>query len=163
MTKKPIRPSWSVPVRLNYGPLLRAIATTHRGWQHRAASAVNQALVLRNWLIGAWLVEYEQGGADRAEHSEDQLETALLDHLQRFLLELGMGFCSEARQFRVTVNHKHDRMDLVFYHRRLRCHVLEDLRVRAFRHADAGQMNFYLDWFKTHMSAPGDQPPVGIL
>jgi predicted nuclease of restriction endonuclease-like (RecB) superfamily len=103
------------------------------------------------------------GLAERAEYSENDLETALLDHVQRFLLELGTGFCFEARQFRITVNAKHDRVDLVFYHRRLRCHVLLDLKIRAFRHVDAGQMNFYVNWFKAHMMAGGDQPPVGII
>lgn len=103
------------------------------------------------------------GLEERPRYSESDLETALLDHLQRFLLELGSGFCFEARQFRITVGRKHDRVDLVFYHRMLRCHVLLDLKIRAFRHADAGQMNFYLNWFKAHMVANGDNPPVGIL
>ena len=103
------------------------------------------------------------GLAEREEYSENELESALLDHLQRFLLELGEGFCFEARQFRITVNNKHDRLDLLFYHRRLRCHVLVDLKIRAFRHTDAGQMNFYLNWFKAHMQTEGDNPPVGIL
>ena len=101
--------------------------------------------------------------ADRAEYSEEQVETVLLHHLQSFLLELGRGFCFEARQFRMTEGRKHHRVDLVFYHRLLRCHVLFDLKVRAFRPADAGQMNFYVNWFKAHMMAPGDTPPVGIL
>lgn len=103
------------------------------------------------------------GLADRPAYSENDLETALLNHVQGFLLELGTGFCFEARQFRITVGNEHDRIDLVFYHRRLRCHVLLDLKIRAFSHADAGQMNFYLNYFKQHMMAEGDQPPVGIL
>jgi predicted nuclease of restriction endonuclease-like (RecB) superfamily len=103
------------------------------------------------------------GLAERPEYSEDQLETALLDHLQRFLLELGRGFCFEARQFRMTEGRKHHRVDLVFYHRVLRCHVLIDLKIRAFRPEDAGQMNFYVNWFRTNMMIKGDRPPVGIL
>jgi len=103
------------------------------------------------------------GLAERHEYSETDLETALLNHLQRFLLELGTGFCFEARQFRVTVNNKHNRVDLVFYNRRLRCHLLIDLKVRSFRHTDAGQMNFYLNWFKANMADKNDNPPVGIL
>ena len=103
------------------------------------------------------------GLADRHEYSEGQLESALLDHLQRFLLELGRGFCFEARQFRMTEGRKHHRVDLVFYHRLLRCHVLIDLKIRTFEPADAGQMNFYLNWFKANMMAEGDTPPVGIL
>ena len=96
-------------------------------------------------------------------YTENDLETALLDHLQKFLLELGTGFCFEARQFRVTLGNEHDYVDLVFYHRRLRCHVLLDLKVRPFKHGDAGQMNYYLNYFKSRMMAEGDQPPVGIL
>jgi predicted nuclease of restriction endonuclease-like (RecB) superfamily len=103
------------------------------------------------------------GLGERPEYTESELEKALLDHLQKFLLELGVGFCFEARQFRVTLGNKHDYVDLVFYHRRLRCHVLLDLKVRPFNHGDAGQMNFYLNYFKDRLAAPGDQPPVGII
>jgi len=63
----------------------------------------------------------------------------------------------------MTEGRKHHRVDLVFYHRLLRCHVLIDLKVRAFQPADAGQMNFYLNWFKANMMSGGDEPPVGIL
>lgn len=76
------------------------------------------------------------GLADRPDFHESTLEKALLDDLQTFLLELGTGFCFEARQFRVTVGNDHDYLDLVFYHRLLRCHVLMDLKIRAFKHAD---------------------------
>lgn len=103
------------------------------------------------------------GLAERPEYSENDLETALLDHLQRFLLELGKGFCFEARQFRMTEGRKHHRVDLVFYHRVLRCHVLLDLKTRGFKPEDAGQMNFYLNWFKARMMHEADNPPVGIL
>ena len=113
-------------------------------------------------LRDPYILEFA-GLAERPEYSEDQLETALLDHLQRFLLELGRGFCFEARQFRMTEGRKHHRVDLVFYHRLLRCHVLIDLKVRTFRPSDAGQMNFYVNWFKANMMAKGDNPPVGIL
>ena len=89
--------------------------------------------------------------------------TTLLTHLQSFLLELGVGFCFEARQKRITVGRQHDYIDLVFYHRRLRCHVLIDLKIRPFKHGDAGQMNFYLNWWKAHGMEEGDAPPVGII
>ena len=103
------------------------------------------------------------GLADVPEYHESDLEKALLNHLQSFLLELGTGFCFEARQFRVSVANDHDYLDLVFYHRLLRCHVLLDLKVRAFRHADAGQMNYYVNYFRKRVMAPGDNPPVGII
>ena len=113
-------------------------------------------------LRDPYILEFT-GLAERPEYSENDLETALLDHVQRFLLELGRGFCFEARQFRMTEGRKHHRVDLVFYHRILRCHVLIDLKIRAFRPADAGQMNFYVNWFKSNMMADGDNPPIGIL
>lgn len=103
------------------------------------------------------------GLAERPEYHESDLEGALLTHIQSFLLELGAGFCFEARQKRITVGRTHDYIDLVFYHRRLRCHVLIDLKIRAFKHADAGQMNFYLNWWKAHGMDEGDNPPVGII
>jgi predicted nuclease of restriction endonuclease-like (RecB) superfamily len=103
------------------------------------------------------------GLAERAEYAESDLERALLDHLQQFLLELGTGFCFEARQKRITVGNEHDYIDLVFYHRRLRCHVLVEMKTRPFTHGDAGQMNFYLNWWKKHGMEKGDQLPVGIL
>jgi predicted nuclease of restriction endonuclease-like (RecB) superfamily len=103
------------------------------------------------------------GLAELPKYRESTLEAALLNHLQSFLLELGGGFCFEARQKRVTVGNEHDYLDLVFYHRVLRCHLLIDLKVRAFQHGDAGQMNFYLNFWKDRMMGEGDNPPVGLL
>ncbi len=96
-------------------------------------------------------------------YSENDLETSLLNKIQDFLIELGHGFCFEARQKRITIGNEHDRIDLVFYHRILKCHVLIDLKVRAFTHADTGQMNFYLNYYKKNMMESGDNPPVGII
>jgi predicted nuclease of restriction endonuclease-like (RecB) superfamily len=128
----------------------------------RRRESVEAVTTVAELIRDPYVLEFT-GLAEQPVWSEADLETALLDHLQRFLLELGTGFCFEARQFRMTVGNKHDRVDLVFYHRRLRCHVLVDLKVRAFRHSDAGQMNFYLNWFKAHMQGDGDNPPVGII
>ncbi len=96
-------------------------------------------------------------------YSESDLESALLDKIQDFLLELGTGFCFEARQKRITIGNEHDRVDLVFYHRILKCHVLIDLKTRDFSHGDVGQMNFYLNYFKENMRMEGDNAPVGII
>lgn len=94
---------------------------------------------------------------------EAELEAALLDHLQEFLLELGKGFCFESRQKRITVDNEHHYVDLVFYHRVLKCHVIIELKTRKFNHGDAGQMNFYLNYFQEQEMAEGDNPPIGIL
>ena len=76
---------------------------------------------------------------------------------------MGRGFCFEARQKRITFDNRHYRIDLVFYHRILKCHVLVDLKVGEFDHADAGQMNVYLNYFKENESAESDNPPLGII
>ena len=95
--------------------------------------------------------------------SETQLETLLCDHLQPFLLELGKGFTFVGRQYRVTINNTHYRVDLVFYHRILRCFVLVDLKLGEVRHDDIGQMNLYLGYFANEENVEGDNPPVGII
>jgi predicted nuclease of restriction endonuclease-like (RecB) superfamily len=99
----------------------------------------------------------------KERYSENDLEEALLNHLQDFLLELGNGFCFEARQKRISIENEHDRVDLVFYHRILKCHVLIDLKIREFSHADVGQMNFYLNYFKNEISESADNLPIGLI
>ncbi len=94
---------------------------------------------------------------------ESKVEDALLDRLQGFLLELGRGFCFEARRKRVLIGGEHFFVDLVFYHRILRCHVLVELKVGHFTHEHLGQLNTYLNWYRRHEMSEGDNPPVGIL
>lgn len=95
--------------------------------------------------------------------SENQLETLLCDHLQQFLLELGKGFTFVRRQYRLTLNNTHYRVDLVFYHRILRCFVLIDLKINEVQHQDIGQMNLYLGYFANEENTEGDNPPIGII
>jgi predicted nuclease of restriction endonuclease-like (RecB) superfamily len=103
------------------------------------------------------------GLEERSEYSESELEQAILNHLQQFLIELGTGFCFEARQKRITFDNTHYRIDLVFYHRILKSHVLIDLKIGKFDHSDAGQMNVYLNYYKENEMAEGDNPPVGLI
>ena len=95
--------------------------------------------------------------------SETELETRLLNNLQSFLLELGKGFTFVARQFRMTLNNTPYRVDLVFYHRILRCFVLIDLKIREIKHNDIGQMNMYMGYFAKEENIEGDNPPIGII
>lgn len=95
--------------------------------------------------------------------SETQLETVLCNHLQPFLLELGKGFTFVGRQYRVTINNVHYKVDLVFYHRILRCFVLIDLKLGEVQHHDIGQMNLYLGYFANEENVEGDNPPIGII
>jgi len=94
---------------------------------------------------------------------ETDLEDALIDRLQDFLLEMGHGFCFEARQKRILIGDEHFFVDLVFYHRILKCHVLVELKTAAFAHEHLGQLNTYVAYYKKHEMTPGDQPPIGIL
>lgn len=103
------------------------------------------------------------GLEEKNSYVETDLEQAIINHLQKFLLELGRGFCFEARQRRITFDNTHYRIDLVFYHRILKCHVLLDLKMTEFSHADAGQMNVYLNYYKENEMQHGDNPPVGII
>ncbi|MDL2244281.1 PDDEXK nuclease domain-containing protein [Parabacteroides sp. OttesenSCG-928-J18] len=103
------------------------------------------------------------GLEERSEYSESELEQAILDHLQKFLIELGTGFCFEARQRRITFDNTHYRIDLVFYHRILKSHILIDLKIGKFDHADAGQMNVYLNYYKDNEMSDGDNPPIGLI
>lgn len=103
------------------------------------------------------------GLEEKPEYSESDLEEAIINHLQKFLIELGRGFCFEARQKRITLNNKHYRIDLVFYNRILKCHVLIDLKVGEFDHADAGQMNMYLNYYRKNEMTEHDSLPVGII
>ena len=95
--------------------------------------------------------------------AESYLEQALLENLQDFLLELGHGFCLEARQKSILIGDTRGFVDLVFYHRILRCHVLVELKVDEFRHEHIGQLNTYVAWFQKNMMREGDNPPIGLL
>ncbi len=94
---------------------------------------------------------------------ENDLEIALLDHLQNFLLEMGHGFCLEARQKRILIGDEYFFIDIVFYHRVLKCHVLIELKVEEFTHNNAGQLNTYLNYYKKEVQRADDNPPIGIL
>ena len=95
--------------------------------------------------------------------SESKLEDALLDKIQDFLLELGHGFCFESSQKRILIGATHFFVDLVFYHRILKCHVLVELKVDDFSHQHIGQLNTYVSWFKENEMTEGDNPPIGLL
>ncbi len=95
--------------------------------------------------------------------SESDLEQALMDHLQEFMLELGEGFCFEARQKRIIIDDKYYFIDLVFYNRLLHCNVIIELKNDEFKHEDLGQLNAYVGYYKKNEMTEEDNPPVGIL
>lgn len=97
------------------------------------------------------------------EYSESDLEEALINKLEDFLLELGDDFAFIGRQRRLRIGDEWYRVDLLFFHRRLRCLVLVDLKLGKFTHADAGQMHVYLNYAREHWMRDGENPPVGLI
>jgi predicted nuclease of restriction endonuclease-like (RecB) superfamily len=100
---------------------------------------------------------------EKHQYLEGELEERLINNLQQFLLELGKGFAFIARQYRMSIGGRHFRLDLLFYHRILKCFVLIDLKRGEIDHNDVGQMNLYLNYFKKEEATEGDNEPVGIL
>lgn len=103
------------------------------------------------------------GLPENMDFLEKNLEQALIDHMQKFLLELGRGFSFVARQKRITFDGRHFYIDLVFYNYILKCFVLIDLKVGDLTHQDLGQMQMYVHYFEDEMMTEGDNPPIGIV
>jgi predicted nuclease of restriction endonuclease-like (RecB) superfamily len=160
-----IKGCWSVPqLKRQIESLLferTGLSTNKKGLLEKAHTQ-NVPANIEDVFRDPYILEFT-GLPERYEYSESDLETALIGHIQSFLLELGKGFCFEARQKRITLDNEHDHIDLVFYHRILRCHILIDLKVRKFQHGDAGQMNFYLNYYRENEMAEGDNPPIGLI
>ena len=96
-------------------------------------------------------------------YTETRLETAILNNLQKFIMEMGRGFCFEYRQKRILVDQDYYKADLIFYHRILKCHVIIDLKIDRFRHEYASQLNLYMNYYKHEVMQEDDNPPVGLL
>lgn len=126
--------------------------------QHLSQTSMKPEDVFRNTYMLEFL-----GLEEKVSYSESDLEESIITNLQNFLVEMGRGFCFEARQKRITFDNRHYRIDLVFYHRILKCHVLLDLKIGEFDHSDAGQMNMYLNYYKDNEFTTGDNNPIGII
>ncbi|MFH0827786.1 MAG: PDDEXK nuclease domain-containing protein [Candidatus Omnitrophota bacterium] len=103
------------------------------------------------------------GLKEETEYTESQFEQAVIDKLQHFLLEMGKGFTFVARQRRITMINRHYFIDMVLYNRFLNCFVLVDFKRGELTHADAGQMNFYLNYFRENETTESENPPIGII
>lgn len=138
----------------------------------RAALSKNKTALLRKGVVTADELTADEAIRDplvleflnlRDEYSESDLEDALIRHLEFFLLELGGDFAFVGRQHRLRIDDEWYRVDLVFFHRRLRCLVVVDLKLGKFTHADAGQMHLYLSYAAEHWTHPDENPPVGLI
>ena len=156
---------WSVPElrRQKASALYKRLALSRdkRGIRQLAAKGQIVAKpedVLREPYVLEFLGLEEKTGC-----SESDLETAIIGHLESFLLELGKGFLFEARQKRFTFDEDHFFVDLVFYNRLLRCYVVIDLKLDKLTHQDLGQMQMYVNYFDRHVKLPDENPTVGLL
>ena len=129
------------------------LAPAHKGQQAQTPEDVVKSTYTLEFL----------GLEDKKHYKEKDLEDKLIDNMQMFLLELGKGFTFVKRQYGLTINNTHYHIDLVFYHRILRCFVLIDMKRGAVKHKDIGQMNMYLGYFAKEENVEGDNPPIGII
>jgi len=127
-----------------------------RGSKAKAEDAVSAEEQLKDPLVLEFLDLKD-------EYSESDLEEALVRHLEHFLLELGGDFTFVGRQRRLRIGNTWFRIDLLFFHRALRCLVVIDLKIGAFSHADAGQMHLYLNYAREHWTRTDENPPVGLI
>ena len=159
------REGWSVPElrRQKASCLYERLALSRDKKGVRRLATKGQLIARPEDVLKEPLVLEFLGLDERAGYSESDLESALIDHLEKFLLELGKGFLFEARQKRFTFDGDHYFLDLVFYNRLLRCYVLIDLKLDKLAHQDLGQMQMYVNYYDRHVKRPEENPTVGLL
>jgi len=160
-----IRGNWSVrELKRQIGSLLyeRTGLSTDKDKLIRIANEDSEQLKPEDIIRDPYIFEF-LGLKPKEAFKESDLEGQLLDDLQSFLLELGHGFCFEDRQKKIRIGNSDYFIDLVFYHRKLHCNVLIELKIGSFDHANAGQLNTYLNYYKKHEVQQGDNPPIGLL
>jgi predicted nuclease of restriction endonuclease-like (RecB) superfamily len=123
-----------------------------KGWKTKSTDAMKDPLILE--FLGL---------KEDTSYSEEDLETAIIDQLESFLLELGKGYAFVARQKRITFDEKHFHIDLVFYNRFLKAFVLIDLKIGEIEHSDLGQMQMYVNYYDREMKLPDENSTVGIV
>lgn len=129
---------------------------------HRLASKDTQQLAPHDIIHNPVTLEF-LGLPSENVYTESKLENTILNHLQMVLMEMGRGFCFEARQKRVLIDQDYFKADLIFYHRILKCHVIIDLKIDRFRHEYASQLNCYMNYYKHEVMQADDNPPIGLL
>ena len=156
---------WSVPElkrQLNSGLYERLALSRNKKQVRMLAEEGHTVTQASDMLKDPFVLEF-LGLDEKPAYSETDLESALIDKLQHFLLELGKGFLFEARQKRFTFDEDHYFVDLVFYNRLLRCYVLVDLKLDKLTHQDLGQMQMYVNYFDRFVKTPDENPTVGML
>jgi predicted nuclease of restriction endonuclease-like (RecB) superfamily len=156
---------WSVPElkRQKASALYERLALSRDKAGIRKLAAEGQVVAKPEDVLREPYVLEFLGLEEKPGYSESDLETAIIDHLEHFLLELGKGFLFEARQKRFTFDEDHFFVDLVFYNRLLRCYVIIDLKLDKLAHQDLGQMQMYVNYFDRHVKLPDENPTIGLL
>lgn len=160
-----LRGGWSVRQldrQINSGFYERTAISGHKGAMSiKGETALDESVLLpEEEMRDPFVLEFLDL---KDEYSESELEEGLIRHLETFLLELGNDFCFIGRQKRLRIGDEWYRVDLLFFHRRLRCLVIIDLKNGTFTHADAGQMHMYLNYAREHWVYEGENPPVGLI
>ncbi len=157
--------NWSVPElkRQKASCLYERLALSRDKEGIRKLAREGQVIVRPEDLLKEPLVLEFLGLDARSSYSENDLEQAIIDRLEHFLLELGKGFLFEARQKRFTFDEDHYFVDLVFYNRLLRCYVIIDLKLDKLTHQDLGQMQMYVNYYDREVKLPDENPTIGLL
>ncbi|MCK5490926.1 MAG: DUF1016 family protein [Candidatus Pacebacteria bacterium] len=163
--KQCIKEKWSIREfkRQKQSMLFERIALSKEKGEILEISKKGQIIETAKDIIKEPYVLEFLGIPENHKYSEKELEQKIIDNLQMFLLELGKGFTFVKRQFRITLSNRHFYADLVFYHRILKCFVIIDLKLGEVNHGDVGQMNMYLNYFKTEENIKDDNDPIGII
>jgi predicted nuclease of restriction endonuclease-like (RecB) superfamily len=156
---------WSVPElrRQKASSLYQRLALSRDKAGVKRLAREGQIITKPEDLFKEPLVLEFLGLSEKSDYSESELESAIITHLEKFLLELGKGFLFEARQKRFTFDGDHYFLDLVFYNRLLRCYLVIDLKLEKLTHQDLGQMQMYVNYYDRHVKLPEEHPTIGLL
>lgn len=163
--KEAIKEGWKVRElkrQIKSSLFQRLALSTDKAGVLALANEGHQVLTPQDIIHDPYVLEFT-GLPMQKRYKEHDLETALKANMEKFLLELGRGFAFIGRQYIIPIGSRRFKVDLVFYHCILKCYVLIDLKRAEIKHGDIGQMNLYLNYFKTEICQPDDNPPIGIV
>lgn len=163
--KEAIKEGWKVRElrrQIKSALFQRLALSTDKAGVLALANEGHQVLTPQDIIHDPYVLEFT-GLPMKKRYKESDLETALKANMEQFLLELGRGFAFIGRQYIMQIGSRRFKVDMVFYHCILKCYVLIDLKRAEIKHGDIGQMNLYLNYFKTEICQPDDNPPIGIV
>ena len=163
--KECVKQGWRVRElkrQINSSLFQRLALSTDKDGVLALANEGHQVMTANDIIHDPYILEFT-GLPKKKRYKEGELERALKDNMEQFLLELGRGFAFIGRQYMIPIGSRRFKVDLVFYHAILKCYVLIDLKRAEIKHGDIGQMNLYLNYFKNEICQPDDNPPIGIV